>query len=81
MAVYVEERLCKGCALCVHFCPKDVLNLSEKRNEKGYNIVEVGYPEKCTYCELCEMNCPDFALFVIDERAERKTAKRAKGAK
>jgi 2-oxoglutarate ferredoxin oxidoreductase subunit delta len=67
MFVYIEERLCKGCGLCVHFCPRGVLGMSERRNEKGYNVVEVIHPEQCKPCKLCEMNCPDFALCVVKE--------------
>ena len=64
MAVYIDERVCKGCGLCVHFCPKGVLAMSERLNEKGYNVVEVVYPENCNTCDLCEINCPDLAIYV-----------------
>ena len=70
MAVYIEERLCKGCGLCIHFCRRDVLTMGDKRNEKGYNIVEVTYPEKCKPCKLCEINCPDFAICVAEEEVQ-----------
>lgn len=64
MAVYIDERVCKGCGLCIHFCPKGVLAMSERLNEKGYNVVEVVYPENCNACDLCEINCPDLAIYV-----------------
>jgi len=31
--------------------------------------VEVFAPEKCKPCKLCEMNCPDFAVYVEVEEA------------
>lgn len=64
MAVYIEESLCKGCGLCVHFCKKGVLRMSGKRNLKGYTVVEVCAADKCKPCKLCEANCPDFAVYV-----------------
>ena len=64
MPVYIEEKLCKGCGLCVHFCKRGVLKMSSKRNVKGYNVVEVFAADRCKPCKLCEMNCPDFAVFV-----------------
>ena len=64
MAVYIDEKLCKGCGLCVHYCPKNVLNMSDRRNEKGYNVAEVVNPENCNACKLCEIGCPDFVIYV-----------------
>ncbi len=69
MAVYLEERLCKGCGLCVHVCPHTVLEMGNRRNAKGYALVEIVHPDACRPCLLCEINCPDLALCV-----ERKTA-------
>lgn len=44
--------------------------MSDQRNPKGYNVVEVANPEKCKPCKLCEINCPDFAIYVesMDEK-------------
>lgn len=61
----LEER-CKGCGLCIHFCPKDVLDFSEKRNQQGYKIVYIKNLEKCTLCGLCYLVCPD-VVFVKEE--------------
>jgi 2-oxoglutarate ferredoxin oxidoreductase subunit delta len=56
--VWVNEKWCKGCEICVAFCPKQVLSM-----DKG--IVKVIRPEACTGCQLCEIYCPDFAIKVI----------------
>ncbi len=63
--VTVFPNWCKGCKLCVEFCPMDVL----EQGEDGRVIV--AHPEKCTACRWCELHCPDFAIFVSDiERTE-----------
>ncbi len=62
--VWIDENICKGCALCIFYCPKDVLALTEKMNAKGYNIAEALRLEDCTGCRLCESGCPDFAIYV-----------------
>lgn len=54
---------CKGCNICVAFCPKDVLELDS--DEK----VVLSRIEDCTYCGLCELRCPDFAITVQEADA------------
>ena len=61
--VSFPER-CKGCGLCVHFCPKEVLILTGKRNAQGYRVVGLKAPEKCTGCGICYLMCPDVVLEV-----------------
>jgi 2-oxoglutarate ferredoxin oxidoreductase subunit delta len=60
--VIIDDR-CKGCAFCVEYCPKDVLVMSERFNKKGYHPPEVVKHGECVNCNLCEMICPDFAIF------------------
>jgi 2-oxoglutarate ferredoxin oxidoreductase subunit delta len=51
----------------VEFCPLQVLSLSHEYNAKGYHPVEVSRPERCVDCDLCEIICPDFAIFCLNE--------------
>ena len=62
--IQIEAEYCKGCGLCIHYCPKIVLRVSDTPNSKGYRIVEVGSPEDCIGCRSCEINCPDFAITI-----------------
>jgi len=64
---------CKGCGFCVEYCPKDVLEMSEEFNRKGYHPPKVVKHGECVNCNLCEMICPDFAIFSVpldDEEPE-----------
>jgi len=63
----LEER-CKSCGLCIHFCPKKVLDFSSKRNLQGYKVVYAKYPEKCNMCGICYIMCPDVVF--IEEGQE-----------
>ena len=72
----VVER-CKGCGFCVEYCPRDVLVMSEEFNSKGYHPPRVARSGECVNCNLCEMICPDFAIFSVmvpDETAVRGAA-------
>ena len=51
----VREKYCKGCGICVAFCPKQVLSL---KNGKVF----AEKPELCIGCRMCELRCPDFAI-------------------
>ena len=64
----IVER-CKGCELCVAYCPRDVLEMSRAYNTKGYHPPQVTKTGLCLACGLCEMLCPEFAIFVEDDGA------------
>lgn len=64
MAVHIDIELCKGCELCIHYCPKNVFQMTQKVNKKGYTAMGVARPEECTKCKICEKSCPDLAIFV-----------------
>ncbi len=64
----INRKWCKGCGICVEFCPKDVLGLD--REEK----VVVLNAEDCIGCRMCEYRCPDLAIEVIVEKEDEKAA-------
>ena len=68
--IEVDEELCKGCNLCIKFCPQNVFEPAEELNKKGVFPPRVVRKERCVKCRLCELICPDFALAVIDEEEE-----------
>ena len=60
MALKLISKRCKGCGICVNFCPKKVLEVTEL--EKCAIIP--GKENDCIKCGQCEMRCPDYAIFV-----------------
>jgi len=57
--VVIFGMWCKGCGLCVEFCPTGVLAFNE-----GDERPAVVHPEKCTACHWCDTHCPDLAIIV-----------------
>jgi 2-oxoglutarate ferredoxin oxidoreductase subunit delta len=58
----IREERCKACGLCVEFCPKNCLELTDRFNAQGYNPVGLKLPEECTGCAICARMCPDVAI-------------------
>jgi 2-oxoglutarate ferredoxin oxidoreductase subunit delta len=69
--VHVFDNWCKGCGLCIEFCPAGVLALGLDNRPRTV------YPEKCTACRWCELRCPDFAIFVIEYKPTDAPGKEA----
>ncbi|HEU5315747.1 MAG TPA: ferredoxin family protein [Chloroflexota bacterium] len=66
--VHLIPERCKGCKLCVEFCPQDVLVISDSMNAKGYRypVVAAGKQDACVACGFCTLICPEFAVFAVD---------------
>jgi 2-oxoglutarate ferredoxin oxidoreductase subunit delta len=60
--VVINEKYCKGCEICIEFCPTKVFGTSQKLNNKGYYLPVILDEEKCTGCRLCELLCPELAI-------------------
>lgn len=63
--VHVIVDRCKGCGFCIEFCPLQVLVTSDEYNSKGYHPPALDRPERCVRCGLCEIICPEFAVYVL----------------
>lgn len=62
-----NRKNCKGCALCISACPKGLLDFSGDTNDQGYHPVYLKDRDKCNYCGLCAIMCPDIAITVQKE--------------
>ena len=57
MEIQINSEWCKGCGICVEFCPGKALGLVKGK-------VLMLFPEGCVKCGLCEMRCPDYAIWL-----------------
>ena len=56
----VDPTWCKGCGICVEFCPMKVLNLVDEK-------ININSREDCVACGMCESLCPDYAIWFKEE--------------
>ncbi|MGC9316872.1 MAG: 4Fe-4S binding protein [Armatimonadota bacterium] len=62
--VKIDAERCKQCMLCVEFCPKNCLRVSDETNLRGYHPVEQNDEEQCTGCGICALVCPSVCIEV-----------------
>jgi len=60
MSLKTNQAWCKGCGICVAFCPVKILELKKDK-------IHITDKEKCIKCGLCELRCPDFAIYLEEE--------------
>ena len=69
--IVVDDWYCKGCELCVHACPQEVMGIDMARlTPKGYHPAFLK-AEGCTGCAICAVVCPEAALTVYRETPVR----------
>lgn len=56
----LKKEWCKGCGICVAFCPKNVLDLVD-------GIINIKDIDACIQCGQCELRCPDYAIWLEEE--------------
>ena len=58
----LNRSWCKGCGICVAFCPREALEIAEG---KARLIPDA----ECVLCGQCELRCPDYAIYISAEEA------------
>jgi 2-oxoglutarate ferredoxin oxidoreductase subunit delta len=62
--IQINQGLCKGCEICIAFCPKGLISISGKLNEIGYLPAAFNDNGECTGCAICALVCPEVAIEV-----------------
>ena len=75
----IDRERCKGCGLCIDFCPADVLAFSKQLNSMGYHPVEAIRPEACTGCQSCVAMCPDVCIEIYTTSGAGGRSERGSG--
>ena len=67
--VSINAKWCKGCSICVAFCPKNTLELDRERKALQAR------PGDCIRCGMCALYCPDLAVAVEAPPANGKSSR------
>ncbi len=72
--IEVDRDRCKGCGLCVVTCPRQIVELGQDINLKGYHFAVQTDADRCIACKMCAVICPDVAITVYRAPRKRKPA-------
>ncbi len=62
--IEIDQEFCKGCGICIHFCPKDSISPADSLNSSGYMPAAFNDNGKCTGCAICALVCAEASIEV-----------------
>jgi 2-oxoglutarate ferredoxin oxidoreductase subunit delta len=62
--IIIDKDKCKGCLLCIGFCPKGSIVVDKDLNRKGIKPVKFKEDGQCLGCAMCAVICPDCCIEV-----------------
>ena len=62
--VIIDAERCKGCLVCVEFCPQGALEIGDATNSRGHYPVLLRDEERCNGCGLCAQVCSSVCIEV-----------------
>jgi len=73
--ITINQDKCKGCLLCISFCPKGLITIDKDLNRRGVKPVKLSSrssalsesgkeSKECLGCAMCAIICPDCCIEV-----------------
>jgi 2-oxoglutarate ferredoxin oxidoreductase subunit delta len=62
--IIIKQDRCKGCLLCIDFCPKGLIVVDKELNRNGVRPVQFKEAGACLGCSMCALICPDCCIEV-----------------
>ncbi|MEW6008322.1 MAG: 4Fe-4S dicluster domain-containing protein [Candidatus Omnitrophota bacterium] len=65
--IKIDKKRCKGCELCIIFCPLGHIKNSNSLNKSGHRpaVFSEKKDKACSGCCFCAIICPDAAIEVF----------------
>ncbi len=65
--IKINKKRCKGCNLCIVYCPQKNIKVDARLNEIGVFPATVIAEENCTGCGICFLMCPDCCIEIKED--------------
>ena len=62
--IKIDKEKCKGCGLCVIYCPRNLIVTAKEINKRGVKPAQFKKTADCSGCTFCAIICPDNAIEV-----------------
>jgi len=62
--IIIDQERCKGCLLCISFCPEHLIYMDKDLNKRGIQPAKFKESPECLGCTLCAIICPDCCIEV-----------------
>ena len=62
--IVIDQERCKGCELCIVYCPENLIRLGQDFNKAGYHPAIFIENAECNGCGFCYLVCPEVAIEV-----------------
>lgn len=64
--IKIDKEKCKACGLCIMYCPRKLVEVSDKINKRGVKPARFkkNAEKECAGCAFCAIVCPDNAIEV-----------------
>jgi 2-oxoglutarate ferredoxin oxidoreductase subunit delta len=64
----IDEKICKGCGLCIGACPRGAMRFAVHINARGFHPAQLQDSDDCTGCAQCAIMCPDACIRITRDR-------------
>lgn len=62
--IEIHKDKCKGCGLCIIYCPKKLIAEDATLNKRGIKAAKFNGSNECSGCCFCAIICPDNCIAV-----------------
>lgn len=65
--VQINNNRCTGCTKCADDCPYGAIQMVDRDDDSGHQLLAVADPSKCVGCGICVGSCNDFYAISVGD--------------
>ena len=63
--VHILDEACTGCTKCANDCPYGAIEMVDRHDDSGHQLLAVANRDKCISCGICVGSCDDFEAIEV----------------